>query len=641
MTIKPAIIVSFLFLMQLFFSSSSFGQNEHMNNWHFGDGEGLDFSGGSPVAVNGLAISTSEGSASVSDAYGNTEFYTDGISVWDASNAIMPNGSGLLGDPSASQSGVAVPNPANPNQYYLLSVDNVSGPNGVTYSIIDMTLAGNGSVASPLGDVTATKNVLLEAQVVGGNNICEKIGVVRHCNGTDFWIVLERLAAGSSRFYVYQLSSTGFALVSSNSGYGTNTTDEVGYLKFSQDGRWMGNTNYYGSSGTQVHSFDSSLGTITHAFDANSNSNFDTPYGLEFSANSQYLFIANYDAGIVMQCDLAVGSSALFESTASLVIDHTDYIGAMQLGPDNNIYAAEAYDAENGIMQISSTNIFGGAFATADFITMGSGDVKDGLPTFYTNTKAPIISPGVVFLPGFPDCPDTLFVNHDYTSYQWYHEGIPIGGEVDTFLVVNQVVGNYFVEVIYNEVCKNTSNTILEVCVSLPVELYGFGVESCGDFACLNWTTISEKDNDYFEIQKSVNGSEWFSIGRVEGAGTTLIEMDYEFIDREVFVGNSYYRLKQIDFDGNFTFSESKSLFTKGEMIRLMAMDQKINLVFPELWEGEIAVFSVLGSMISSSDYSSKSQIYFELNTEALRLGRYWIKCVSKNGKVDVLSFTK
>jgi hypothetical protein len=449
-----------------------------MNNWHFGDGEGLDFSGGSPVAVNGLAISTSEGSASVSDAYGNTEFYTDGISVWDASNAIMPNGSGLLGDPSASQSGVAVPNPANPNQYYLLSVDNVSGPNGVTYSIIDMTLAGNGSVASPLGDVTATKNVLLEAQVVGGNNICEKIGVVRHCNGTDFWIVLERLAAGSSRFYVYQLSSTGFALVSSNSGYGTNTTDEVGYLKFSQDGRWMGNTNYYGSSGTQVYSFDSSLGTITHAFDANSNSNFDTPYGLEFSANSQYLFIANYDAGIVMQCDLAVGSSALFESIASLVIDHTDYIGAMQLGPDNNIYAAEAYDAENGIMQISSTNIFGGAFATADFITMGSGDVKDGLPTFYTNTKAPIISPGVVFLPGFPDCPDTLFVNDDYTSYQWYHEGIPIGGEVDTFLVVNQVVGNYFVEVIYNEVCKNTSNTILEVCVSLPVELYGFGVES-------------------------------------------------------------------------------------------------------------------------------------------------------------------
>ena len=188
-----------------------------MTYWHFGVGNGLDFSGGAPVAMTGLPISTSEGSASISDAAGNLEFYTDGITAWDATNTPMPFGTGLLGDPSSSQSGVIVPNPGNADQYYLIAVDNVSGPNGVTYSIVDMTLPGNGTVAVPLGDVTATKNVLLQAQTVGGDNISEKVGVVQNCNGVDYWVVLEREepgGGGSARFYVYSLTAGGFTLVS-------------------------------------------------------------------------------------------------------------------------------------------------------------------------------------------------------------------------------------------------------------------------------------------------------------------------------------------------------------------------------------------------------------------------------------------
>ena len=127
MTTKFTIVIASAFLMQGFFSSPSFGQNEHMNNWHFGDGAGLDFSGGAPIAVTGMAINTPEGSASVSDALGNTAFYTDGISVWDASNTIMPNGSGLLGDPSASQSGVAVPNPANAHNHVTSEIYHRTG----------------------------------------------------------------------------------------------------------------------------------------------------------------------------------------------------------------------------------------------------------------------------------------------------------------------------------------------------------------------------------------------------------------------------------------------------------------------------------------------------------------------------------
>src|SRR5690349_5705120 len=86
---------------------SCFGQGE-ANKWLFGNGGGLDFNTGSPVPFAGGQINTTEGSASVSDAAGNLLFYTDGITVWDRTHAMMPNGFGLLGGVSSSQSAMIV-----------------------------------------------------------------------------------------------------------------------------------------------------------------------------------------------------------------------------------------------------------------------------------------------------------------------------------------------------------------------------------------------------------------------------------------------------------------------------------------------------------------------------------------------------
>src|SRR4051812_41956466 len=78
-------------------------------NWVFGNKGGLTFTP-TPVAFT-TAINTLEGSASISDQSGNLRFYTDGMTVYDKNNGIMPNGTGLLGGSSATQSALIVPWP--------------------------------------------------------------------------------------------------------------------------------------------------------------------------------------------------------------------------------------------------------------------------------------------------------------------------------------------------------------------------------------------------------------------------------------------------------------------------------------------------------------------------------------------------
>lgn len=91
--------------------------------------------------------------------------------------------------------------------------------------------------------------------------------------------------------------------------------------------------------------------------------------------------------------------------------------------------------------------------------------------------------------------------------------------------------------------------------LTLPVELIYFAGEAndAGD-VLLNWTTASELNNDFFEIQRSANGDDFEAIGRVEGNGTTNEEKSYSFLDRDAKFGINYYRLKQVDFDGAIEF---------------------------------------------------------------------------------------
>ena len=72
----------------------------------------------------------------------------------------------------------------------------------------------------------------------------------------------------------------------------------------------------------------------------------------------------------------------------------------------------------------------------------------------------------------------------------------------------------------------------------------------------LNWSTATELNNQGFEIQRSTEGEEFFTVGFVNGHGTTTEQQNYSYADRNLDDGKYYYRLKQVDYDGSYEYSD-------------------------------------------------------------------------------------
>jgi len=98
------------------------------------------------------------------------------------------------------------------------------------------------------------------------------------------------------------------------------------------------------------------------------------------------------------------------------------------------------------------------------------------------------------------------------------------------------------------------TDCITDLC-NLPVELVSFIGEEDNCEVHLSWTTATEENSDYFEVQRSWDGLSFQEIGRVQSAGNSNIMLNYNFTDTEVGLTN-YYRLKQVDFDGAVEYSE-------------------------------------------------------------------------------------
>ena len=90
----------------------------------------------------------------------------------------------------------------------------------------------------------------------------------------------------------------------------------------------------------------------------------------------------------------------------------------------------------------------------------------------------------------------------------------------------------------------------------VPVELTKFAAYADGDKVILNWSTATEIDNYGFDIERSIDYKEWQKIGFVEGHGNSNSPKQYSFTDKNPFGGGKFqYRLKQIDTDGKFEYS--------------------------------------------------------------------------------------
>lgn len=334
------------------------------NIWYFGQNAGLDFNSSSPIALTNGQLVTDEGCATISNSSGQLLFYTDGITVYNRNHLIMVNGTGLMGHPSSTQSATVVPKPGSSNLYYIFTTDNEHDPNGFRYSIVDMSLdSGNGAV-------TTDKNVLVYTPTI------ENLGITKHGNGQDYWIITH--GWNSNNFIAYQLTSTGLNLTPIVSSIGQvitgSSTDYVaaGTIKISPSGSKLAFTSV--SDIAQFFNFNNSTGVLSNEITLLTEGG--DLYGAAFSPDESLLYISN-TFGKIDQFNL----NATDIPNSKITIYNGNIPGQMQVGPDNKIYVAFGSRFYLGV--INNPNILGlGCNFQIDGIYLGGKKSKLGLPSF-------------------------------------------------------------------------------------------------------------------------------------------------------------------------------------------------------------------------------------------------------------------
>jgi len=162
----------------------------------------------------------------------------------------------------------------------------------------------------------------------------------------------------------------------------------------------------------------------------------------------------------------------------------------------------------------------------------------------------------------------------------------------------------------------------------LPIQLLRFTAQSTGNAVELNWSTATEENNDYFSIQRSIDGNEFEEIGRMKGAGMSYSQIDYRYTDTRPLPGLVYYRLRQTDFDLKSTYSDMVSVdvavdadFVITPNIGKAGVEMKLSAT------GEYVVYNSLGVIVQQVQDASQIQ------TDGMVSGVYFVR--NSKGKVQ------
>lgn len=338
------------------------------NIWYFGMNAGLDFTNGNPVALTNGVMQASEGAAVACDDNGNLQFYTNGGdlpytgAVWNKNHQAMPNGFlGHTGCASSIQSSLPVNLPGSRSIYYLFTTDCYENgfENGLNYSIIDMTLDGG------LGDVVEKGNLLTR-------NTTESLCAALHANGKEYWIITHKVDTDS--FYVFRLTSNGITgVVKSRVGFVAD--ESAGEIKVSNNGQRLVFAGNYTSTG--LFDFDAATGVVSNYRNLGVVNGFTAC----FSPNCELLYVSNFIGQKIYQFDMLAHDVS---ASKTLIATPYNYVGSLQLGPDDKIYGAVRNSQYLAV--ISRPNIRGvDCGYNENGVHLGGKLSKYGLPNYANN----------------------------------------------------------------------------------------------------------------------------------------------------------------------------------------------------------------------------------------------------------------
>ena len=170
----------------------------------------------------------------------------------------------------------------------------------------------------------------------------------------------------------------------------------------------------------------------------------------------------------------------------------------------------------------------------------------------------------------------------------------------------------------------------------IPVELRSFNATANNNTVFLSWSTCSESNNYGFAIERKDHKNQWEEIGFISGNGTTSEQQDYSFKDENVKPGIYTYQLKQIDFDGQFEFSNSIQVNIHAPKHYSLSQNYpnpfnnstKFSFSLPKKSNVKITLFDVLGKnmlVVTDKEYESGTN-ELTINASNLKSGLYFYK---------------
>jgi hypothetical protein len=184
-----------------------------------------------------------------------------------------------------------------------------------------------------------------------------------------------------------------------------------------------------------------------------------------------------------------------------------------------------------------------------------------------------------------------------------------------------------------------TLKGILPPPTALPVKLVSFSAkfEQSSKWVRLEWVTAGEKNNDYFTVERSRDQVKFEPVNNVQGAFTTQIEQIYTTFDQHPMAGTSYYRLKQTDIDGKFSYSKvvsAKNFQNSFVVYPNPAHGREITILLNQRSPGIIiSIYNALGRTVSFKQDGSEDNTDIKIHLrETLEKGIYFIKVQTDAG---------
>jgi len=318
-------------------------QEQYFNFWYFGNMAGLDFNDGVSAVTDGQ-LQSPAGSATFSDPNGDLILYTDGVSVFDRDHNLVGNNIG--GNNNATQSSLIVPVPDDSTLFYIFTTEDIWDTDHtyrLKYSLYDIKeLATNPLVEQNKTLYYRTTERLAALNVLQGNN----------------WLLSHEF--GTNTFRSYPITGDGIAdpvLSSVGSVHGVGPAEAgEGYMQIAPtaDKVAVALVNQQNQNVVEIFDFDQNTGELSNPVSVTFQEAFPAyqAYGVEFSGSGNKLFVTLSGASSkIYELPLFYMNQDSVTQNMVEIADESLTFGALQMGPDNQIYVA--VDGENFVARFS------------------------------------------------------------------------------------------------------------------------------------------------------------------------------------------------------------------------------------------------------------------------------------------------